>query len=185
MATTLVPQAEPGSQTAEILAALASLIRSARSISRQHHQQLGASGTPLAVLKSLDRNPGQDRPGDLAQAAGVAPSVMSRVLARLEEDGLVTRHKDEQDARACHIALTEDGTAQLRAIEREYTELLDGALADVSPADLDRMPVLLRSLEQALLRAGTTVPAQRPVLAPSLSGVLGAASAPEPNDESC
>src|SRR5689334_15530599 len=107
MATTLAPQAEPGSQTTEILSALASLIRSARSISRQHHQQLGASGTPLAVLKSLDRAPDQNRPGDLAQAAGVAPSVMSRVLARLEEDGLVTRHKDELDARACHIALTE------------------------------------------------------------------------------
>jgi DNA-binding MarR family transcriptional regulator len=109
---------------------------------------------------------------------------MSRVLPRLEEDGLVTRHRDEVDARACHIALTDEGRAQLASIEREYTELLDGALADLPAEDLDRMPLLLRSLEEALVRAVAAVPARRPVLAPSLSGALRAGTEPDPTHES-
>ena len=184
MATTLAPPASPVSQTTDIVSALASLIRSARAISRQHHQRLGASGTPLTVLKSLDRNPGQDRPGDLAQAAGVAPSVMSRVLARLEEDGLVTRHKDDLDARACHMALTDEGRAQLEAIEQQYAQLLDSALADLPQADLDRMPDVLRTLEDALVRAIATVPFERPVLPPSLSGAHAVSPEPAPSHES-
>jgi DNA-binding MarR family transcriptional regulator len=182
--TILATQSPTGGRTVEIVSALASLIRTARAISRQHHQQLGASGTPLTVLKSLHRRPGQDRPGDLAQAAGVAPSVMSRVLARLEEDGLVTRHRDELDARACHMVLTDAGRAQLESIEQEYTQLLEGALAEVPPEDVDRMPGLLQSLEEALLRAGATVPGQRPVLAPSLSGAECTSPQPAPIHES-
>jgi DNA-binding MarR family transcriptional regulator len=125
------------------------------------------------VLKSLAQRPDQDRPGDLAQATGVAPSVMSRVLARLEQDGLVTRHRDEVDARACHIALTDGGFAQLAAIEHEYTLLLSEALAELPAGDVDRLPELLQSLEQALLtvserggRAGV------PPLALSLTSML-------------
>jgi DNA-binding MarR family transcriptional regulator len=181
MATTL---AAPDSRTTQIVSALASLIRSARAISRQHHQRLGASGTPLAVLKALRANPEHDRPGDLAAAAGVAPSVVSRVLARLEEDGLVTRHKDELDARACHMALTDQGRAQLASIEEQYTQLLGSALADLDPEELERMPGVLSTLEDALVRALATVPFERPVLAPSLSGADSASTAPALTHES-
>lgn len=156
--------------TTEVVSALSSLIRASRSIARQRHDQLGASGTPLAVLKALAGGTDADRPGDLAVATGVAPSVVSRALARLEEDGLVLRRRDEGDARACHISLTDEGRAQLAAIQDEYAVLLDDALSELSEEDLSRLPRLLTLLEHALRRAGERAPAPRHTnLAPSLA----------------
>jgi DNA-binding MarR family transcriptional regulator len=160
----------------EVVSALSSLIRASRSVARQRQAELGASGTPLAILKVLAAQTGEDRPGDLAQATGVAPSVVSRALTRLEEDGLVVRHKDESDARACHIALTPEGRAQLAAITDQYVALLGDALTDLSDDDVERLPGLLRTLEHALRRAGErTTPLRHTSLAPSLV----AATAPD------
>jgi DNA-binding MarR family transcriptional regulator len=153
----------------EVIAALTSLIRASRAVARQRHDQLGASGTPVAVLKALSRaSDGRDRPGDLAAAAGVAPSVVSRVLPRLEEDGLVTRERDEQDARSCHIILTDAGREQLAAIQREYAELLSTALEGVPEEEVARMPATLAQLEQAMLRAAEHGVPRHSGLAPSL-----------------
>jgi len=140
-------------QAVAVMSALAGLIRTSRAAARRLQEGLGASGTPQAVLKALARRDGHDRPGDLAVAAGVAPSVVSRVLARLEDDGLVSRRPDESDARACRIALTEDGHAHLRRVQRGTAALLAPSLAEMSPADVERLPDLLAQLEQALGRA--------------------------------
>ena len=153
----------------EVIAALTSLIRASRAVARQRHDQLGASGTPVAVLKALSRaTDGHDRPGDLAVAAGVAPSVVSRVLPRLEEDGLVTRERDEHDARSCHIILTDTGREQLAAIQREYAEILRAALQGVPDEEIARMPSTLAQLEQALFRAAELGAPRHSGLAPSL-----------------
>jgi DNA-binding MarR family transcriptional regulator len=155
--------------TGEVVSALSSLVRASRSIARQRQVQLGASGTPLAILKVLATQPGEDRPGDLAGATGVAPSVVSRALTRLEEDGLVVRTRDADDARACHIALTAEGRSQLATISDQYTALLDDALTDLSDDDVERLPALLHTLEQALRRAGERAgPPRHTSLAPSL-----------------
>lgn len=140
-------------QAVAVLSALTSLIRTARAAGRRLQEGLGASGTPVAVLKALAREDGPDRPGDLAVATGVAPSVVSRVLARLEEDGLVTRRPDESDARACRIALTAEGHSHLARVQRKTAALLAPSLTQMTPQDLDRVPALLAELEQALAHA--------------------------------
>lgn len=156
--------------TAEVVSALSSLVRTTRTIARQRNDQLGASGTPLALLKALSRGEGRQRPGDLAQLTSVAPSVVSRALTRLEDDGLVERRPDEQDARACHVALTEAGRIQLAAIQGEYAALLDDALEEFSDDDVARLPGLLTALEHALGRAAERAATRRHTgLAPSLS----------------
>jgi len=150
MTATTSPQVET---TGEVIAALAELVRTTRSIARQRQDAMGASGTPLAILKALSHGNGHARPGDLAVATGVAPSVVSRALARLEHDGLVVRTPDLSDARACNIALTAAGREHLAAVHREYSEVLGDSLADLDPADLERLPSLLRALERALQHA--------------------------------
>lgn len=164
------PRTNTHRATGEVVSALSSLIRASRSIARQRQAELGASGTPLAILKVLAAQTGEDRPGDLAQATGVAPSVVSRALTRLEEDGLVVRHKDEADARACHITLTAEGRDQLATITDQYVAILDDALTDLTDDDVERLPDLLRTLEQALRRAGErSAPLRHTSLAPSLA----------------
>lgn len=156
MATALAPETTPPDRdrsTDEVIAALASLVRTTKAVARSRQDRLGAAGTPLAVLRALSRAGGDDRPGDLATAAGVAPSVVSRVLARLEDDGLVARHRDAEDARACHISLTDRGRGKLEAIQDDYRTVLGAALAELSDDDVDRIPGLLGRLEQAIVRA--------------------------------
>jgi DNA-binding MarR family transcriptional regulator len=137
----------------EVLSALSGLIRTSRAAGRRLQDDLGASSTPLAVLKAVARRDGNDRPGDLAVAAGVAPSVVSRVLTRLEDEGLVTRRRDEVDARACHIVLTGAGESHLRRVQRETAAVLHDALVDLPAEDLARLPRLLTELERALAQA--------------------------------
>lgn len=139
--------------TDDVIAALASLVRTTKSVARSRQDRLGAAGTPLAVLRALSHAGGDDRPGDLATTTGVAPSVVSRVLARLEEDGLVDRHRDADDARACHISLTAQGRGRLEAIQDDYRTVLGAALAELTDDDVDRIPGLLGRLEQAIVRA--------------------------------
>ena len=173
--TTLATESRtsPHRATDEVVSARSSLIRASRSIARQRQAQLGASGTPLAILKVLATQPGEDRPGDLAHATGVAPSVVSRALTRLAEDGLVVRHKDAEDARACHISLTDEGRSQLATISDQYAALLDDALSELTDDDVGRLPRLLRTLEQALRRAGErAAPLRHTSLAPSLAEAI-------------
>jgi len=166
MATALAPEdnpattpaADPTSSRTEatdaVVAAVASLVRTAKAVARSRQDHLGATGTPLAVLRALSHAGGDDdRPGDLAIATGVAPSVVSRVLARLEEDDLVVRHRDAEDARACHISLTDQGRGKLEAIQDDYRTVLGAALAELDDDDIDRIPSLLHRLEQAIVRA--------------------------------
>ena len=177
--TTAEADLDRGARSLEVISALSSLIRCSRSIARQRHDQLGASSTPVAILKALSHaDAGQDRPGDLAVATGVAPSVVSRALARLEEDGLVSRARDEADARACHISLTPAGRTQLDQIQHVYAEILDDALAAVPAEELDRIPAVLRVLEDALLRAAERAARPRHTsLAPSLRPTATASGA--------
>jgi DNA-binding MarR family transcriptional regulator len=48
----------------------------------------------------------------LAQAAYLSQSALSRVIARLERDGLVTRSMCEEDRRGVYVCLTDEGRAR-------------------------------------------------------------------------
>lgn len=154
-----------------VLSALSGLMRTGRAIARRLEEEgLGSSGTPLAVLKALARPDGHDRPGDLATATGVAPSVVSRVLARLEADGLVVRRRDELDARACHIALTDAGREHLTRVQREAAAFLAPALGAIPTKDLRRLPQLLGQLERAMVSSSERIAPSRPVTTTSTEG---------------
>ena len=67
MTTISETRTKPHHATGDVVSALSSLVRASRSVARQRQAQLGASGTPLAILKALATQPGEDRPGDLAR----------------------------------------------------------------------------------------------------------------------
>ena len=109
---------------------------------------LGATvtgGTELQVLMRLARSPGARlRLADLAAQVAMSASGLTRVVDRLERDGLVQRSACPTDRRGAFAVLTDDGLAvvtdslddHLAAITRSFTGLL-------SPDQLDE---LLRSL---------------------------------------
>ena len=68
----------------------------------------GLSLTRIAVLAHLYRA-GAASPGEIAAAERLQPQSLTRVLADLEADGLISRERDERDRRQSVLELTEAG----------------------------------------------------------------------------
>ncbi len=135
----------------EIVGALSGLVRTARSYSHVRHEQLGATGVTLGVLKRLAQGPA--RSGDLACALGVSPSAVSRAVATVEQLGYVHRTPDPADARAHLLALTAEGTFELDRQHHEHARLVGQVLDGWDDAKAETMLDGIAELDSALARA--------------------------------
>jgi DNA-binding MarR family transcriptional regulator len=70
------------------------------------------SSNKLVVLAHLHRN-GPTTPGRLATAEHQQPQSLTRVFAELQEDGLISRVRDERDRRQWLIEITPAGRTAL------------------------------------------------------------------------
>ncbi|HEV2529857.1 MAG TPA: MarR family transcriptional regulator [Thermomicrobiales bacterium] len=78
-------------------------------------------------------------PSALATLFGVQPSVITRVLSRLESSGHITRTVDPRDARSQFIRITPEGYDVSVAVERYYLDSMIESMAFLTDEDL---PVL-------------------------------------------
>ncbi|MBN9618548.1 MAG: MarR family transcriptional regulator [Actinobacteria bacterium] len=86
----------------------------------------GISGSEFAVLEQLaDARPDHTlRLHDLGEHAHVTQSALSRLVARLEADGLVTRQMCTEDRRSVWARLTPAGLALYEAARPTQREVL-------------------------------------------------------------
>lgn len=93
------------------------------------------SGSGLALLASLHRK-GAMSAVALARSEGLQPQSLSRLLARLESDGLIERPTDPADRRRQLIALTTAGAIALkRAMDRRREWLADAIFSRLDDSD--------------------------------------------------
>lgn len=90
----------------------------------------------LAVLGTLDRH-GPLTPGELAAQERVQPPSMTRMVAALEAEGLVTRTDHPTDRRQVLVAVSPSGLELLRADRRRRDAWLAQRMRDLDPADLE------------------------------------------------
>ncbi|MEA2197643.1 MAG: hypothetical protein QOJ25_1694 [Solirubrobacteraceae bacterium] len=102
----------------------------------------GLTPTRISVLFTIARR-GPIRLSELAQAEGLNPTMLSRVIADFAESGLVTRACDPGDRRAALVEATTAGRKLCDRMLGERTDVLEVALAALD--DTDR-----RAVEQAL-----------------------------------
>jgi DNA-binding MarR family transcriptional regulator len=96
----------------------------------------GLPAAKLSVLAHLERAQDLLTPGDLAAAERVKPQSVSRVVAELETEGLVTRTRDARDARQFRISITDAGSAALHADAHERNVwLADAMILELSPVE--------------------------------------------------
>ena len=84
--------------------------------------------TQTSVLASVVRL-GPIRLSELADIEGVNPTMLSRIVAKLEDAGLLRRRPDPADGRAVLVEATEVGRTEQRRLRAERTELLTARLA--------------------------------------------------------
>jgi DNA-binding MarR family transcriptional regulator len=108
----------------------------------------GLSPSQSAALATLDRC-GPLTPSELAAQERIQRPTATRMLARLEEEGLVSRSADPQDRRSALITLTEHGRALLvasRTRKNAYLAQRLRALDAEELATLDRAAGILERL---------------------------------------
>ena len=128
--------ADPRAQ-AELAARLRlAVMRLARRLRQQAPE--GISPSQLSVLSTLELA-GSSTLGALADAERVKPPTMTRIVASLEEAGLVERETDPQDRRIVQIALTSSGK---RLIARSRTRKNAYLAARLDPIDPKELAVL-------------------------------------------
>ncbi|GII02885.1 MarR family winged helix-turn-helix transcriptional regulator [Planobispora takensis] len=119
-------------------AGLASALRVslARLNRRLRRQGTGHSLTPtqVATLVAVERHSGIT-PGELAEHEKVQPPSMTRVIAALEERGLVSRTPHPTDRRQVTVSVTAEGSALLKEERRLKEAWLTQRLKELSPEE--------------------------------------------------
>ena len=108
----------------------------------------GLSPTLSAALASIERH-GPLTPSELAARERVQRPTATRLIAGLEERGLVGRTADPGDRRSSLIAVTPEGAALLRELRTRKDAFLARRLRDLPTEDRDtlaRAAVLLERL---------------------------------------
>jgi DNA-binding MarR family transcriptional regulator len=90
------------------------------------------------------------RIGDLAEREGVSAPTATRLVASLEEAGLLTRSTDPADRRTSYVALTEAGRDKLAWARGVGTASLAQRLSAMPEDDVRRLVELLPLLESFL-----------------------------------
>jgi DNA-binding MarR family transcriptional regulator len=119
--------------------------RLARLLRRQG--DTGLSPSQLSALTSIERH-GPLTLGDLAEHERVAPPSITRVVAKLEELGLVTRQTDPDDRRVARVSATDAGHALLAHVRQRKDVWLAARLADLDDHQRVRLAAALDVLDE-------------------------------------
>jgi DNA-binding MarR family transcriptional regulator len=121
-----------------------SLLRLTRLI-RNQRVDMSVTLTQLSAMGTLTKR-GPMSAGELAGCERVQPPSMTKVLANLEERGLVRREVHPTDKRQAIISVTEQGIALLDSERRSRDAWLTQKLAQLTPDER----ALLRSVVPVL-----------------------------------
>jgi len=92
------------------------------------------SDIQLAALAALERK-GSMTPGELAEHEKVQPPSMTRVIAVLEERGLVLREPHSTDRRQVLLTVTQDGRDLVQRVRRRREAWLAQRLQELTPEE--------------------------------------------------
>jgi DNA-binding MarR family transcriptional regulator len=121
------------------------MMRLARALRKQGTTALSPS--QVSALASVDEY-GPLRISALAALESVGAPVATRVVASLEELGLLTRTDDPEDKRASLVELSTHGQGVLSALWSERTIGLSSRMERLTPAERTRVELALPALEK-------------------------------------
>lgn len=141
-------------QARQLREAIRALVRRFSLAERADMSCCGMTVAQAATLEAL--TDGDLRLSDLGKRLGIAPSTLTRNLARLEDRGLVRKEPDPVDGRAQLVALTDAGRVAAGEVGRQE-ELFARSVLDRLPqgsttdalATLENLLTAVRSASEA------------------------------------
>ena len=122
------------------------IARTARRLRQEAGEELSPS--QAAALATIDRH-GPLTPSELATRERIKRPTATRVIARLEESGLVDRTRDPEDGRSSLVAVAPAGRGLLERVRTRKDAYLSRRLRELTPeerATLDRAAAILERL---------------------------------------
>jgi DNA-binding MarR family transcriptional regulator len=104
------------------------------------------TSTEVDLLVAIDRH-GPLRLSDLAGFAGLNPTMLSRLIPKLEVAGLMRRLVAEGDRRVCRVEVTAKGRRLLERIRSERNDSLSRLLGELSDVDRQTLVAAVPILE--------------------------------------
>jgi len=122
---------------------------------RRLRQETGSELSPSlsSALATVERH-GPLTPSELAERERVQRPTATRLVARLEEDGLVTRTADPSDGRSFLVAVTGEGRALLARMRRRKDAYLADRLKRLDPSERATLAEAAAILERLLEEDG-------------------------------
>lgn len=125
-------------------------------LTERFEAELAAAALPdlawFDVLLAMDRSEALVRPKDLLCRVSVTKSGLTRLLDRIEKDGLIERRHCDADRRGVYLAVTDDGRqvlAKMKPVrDRVFAESFAGVLDEDDAAVLSD---LLRRVRESVL----------------------------------
>ena len=90
-------------------------------------EKRGLSYTEVSTLYFLKG--GEKNVSSLAEFVGVNKSTMVEILDKLENEGLITRSRDEKDRRVVLVKITQKGLEELENVRQAYKNLIKDILS--------------------------------------------------------
>ena len=128
---------------------LAMAAKAHRARSGSHLARIGLHAGQEAVLKALAEEDGRTM-SQLAQALGVQPPTVTKMVSRLSAQTLLKRVPSETDGRLARVHLTDEGRAKIDEIDRIWKRVEREALAGFDDKDRKKLRKLLRIVERNL-----------------------------------
>jgi DNA-binding MarR family transcriptional regulator len=121
---------------------------SSTRLARRLRQQAGTGHTPsqLSALATVERH-GPLTLGTLAEHERVAPPSITKVVAKLEADGLVERATDPADRRVQRVSATKAGRDLITETRRRKTTWLTARIRELPPDEQARLADALDVLD--------------------------------------
>jgi len=113
---------------------------------RQTHAGADLTPSQYEVLVTLVQH-SPLRHAELAALEGLNPTMLSRVVGKLEARGLATRLADDADGRVVHVAVTKEGRDLVARVRKERADVLRAALRTLTDEDVRALEAALPALE--------------------------------------
>jgi len=132
--------------------ALARTCRLLRRRARGLLHDVGLHRGQQFVLRALWEREGCTQ-SELAHRTRVSPATTTRMLQRMERDGLVERRQDAEDQRVSRVYLTDAGRRTQQAARAAWRQLEDEAFDGLTADECTMLSDLLHRVRENLTRA--------------------------------